>query len=216
MNVPDDISKVLLQLYVTNLHVYKVDTKHCYALERDWQENSVTWNTPWQSPGGTFSEPPVFVNTNTQKNVWEDFDVTEAVYAMIQNQKPNYGFIISFPSTSDASRAAYYRSSEYSGDTSLRPKLTIVTGTTGTIDKNYKEGNQAKFKTIQSTLWIYIPKCNNAMISMYSIAGKKLAAIMVNGGSRWYPITDSFSPGAHIISIGNNEETIIKKIHFIK
>lgn len=203
-------------MYVTNLHVYKVDTKHCYALERDWQENSVTWNSPWQSPGCTFSEPPVFVNTNTQKNVWEDFDVTEAVCAMLQNQKPNYGFIISFPSTSDASRAAYYRSSEYTGDTTLRPKLTIVTGNTGINSKSFKGESQINFRKIESTLWIYIPKCNNTIISVYSLAGKKIASIKNEEGGGWYLVADSFSPGAHIISIGSNEETVTKKVHFVK
>lgn len=205
-----------MQLYVTSIHVYKVDIKHCYALERDWQENSVTWNTPWQSPGGTFSEPPVFTNTNTKKNVWEEFDVTEAILAMINNTKPNYGFIITFPSTSDRSRAAYYRSSEYTGDKSLRPKLTIVTDVTGIDNMNYKGDTQIKFRKADGKLWIYIPNNWSNLVCIYTIAGKGLTSLKVDGGSRWYRITDSFSPGAHIITIEGNERTVTEKVHFVK
>lgn len=214
--MPDDISKVSLFLYVTNQHVYKVDIKHCYALERDWQENSVTWNSPWQSPGGAFSEPPVFINTNTTKNVWEEFDVTDEVKAIINNSKPNYGFIVTFPSTNDKSRAAYYRSSEYTGDKSLRPKLTIVTGATGMADMKEKGDTRVEFRKTERKLWIYIPNSQSNEVCIYTIAGKKLTSFKVDSGSKWYHIADSFSPGTHIISIKGNGRTVTKKVHFVK
>jgi hypothetical protein len=203
-----------MYIFVSSQHVYKVDIKNCYALERNWQEGSVTWNSPWQSPGGDFSEPPVFVNTNTVKNVWEEFDVTDAVKAMINNSKPNYGFLISFLSTSDKSRAAYYRSSEYTGDTSLRPKLVIVSGTTGTTGRDYKEDTRVQFKIMKDRVWIYMPECRGAIASMYTLAGKKLASFNIDGRDRWYHSAASFSPGIHIIKLENNGRTIIRKVHW--
>lgn len=202
-------------LYVTSQHVYKVDIKNCYALECDWQENSVTWNSPWQSPGGTFSEPPVFINTNTQKNVWEEFDVTDAVLAMINNSKPNYGFLVSFLSTSDKSRAAYYRSSEYTGDKSLRPKLTVKYDMNTEIkNQDLKNGNQIMVKRTPVSVMVYMPFAGSCIIS--DLHGRQIGSFNATHGNQWYRITKPLSSGMHILSSMHKGEKVVRKCCFMQ
>ncbi len=203
-------------LYVTSQHVYKVDIKHCYLLEKEWQEGSVTWNSPWQSPGGAYSEPPVFTNTNTVKNTWEEFDVTDAVMAMINGSKPNYGFIVTFPSTNDRSRAAYYRSSEYGGDKSLRPKMVIYTGSTGIENAINTEKGFIQCKAVNGETFIRFSESLSERVTIMTLTGREVVSFTTDGRKTWYPLSESITPGIHVIHREGNGRTITGKINFVK
>ncbi len=201
-------------MYVTSMHPYKVDTKHCYLLESDWQEGSVTWNFPWKSPGGDFSKPPVFVNTNTQKNVWEEFDVTEAVLAMINNSKPNYGFIVIFPSTNDRSRAAYYRSSEYS-DATMRPKLVISTDATGAniVQPDHTAGMQ--FIRRDNAVWLKVTGDLQKSVEVFTLNGQKIISFSMSGDTERYKMPLLLTPGMHIVNVKDGNTKIVSKLCYL-
>ncbi len=203
-------------LYVTSQHVYKVDIKHCYLLEKEWQEGSVTWNSPWQSAGGAYSEPPVFTNTNTVKNTWEEFDVTDAVMGMINGTKPNYGFIVTFPSTNDRSRAAYYRSSEYGGDKSLRPKMVIYTGATGTENEVGNTVKSITCKTVNGGIHIRFAGSLNEKVTLVTLSGREVISFTTDGRKTWYPLSESVSPGVHVIRVEGHGRNMAGKVHFVK
>ncbi|MFC1476552.1 DNRLRE domain-containing protein [Fibrobacterota bacterium] len=98
--------------------------KEVYRITKGWDASSVTWHDPWDNDGCDFDEEIIASNTNDQKQVWEDFDVSELIEYYIDNPDSNYGFLVTFPDdpTIDFGGVAY--SSEYS-DISKRPKLTV-------------------------------------------------------------------------------------------
>lgn len=200
-------------LYVTNQHVYKVDIKNCYALERDWQENSVTWNTPWQNPGGAFSEPPVFINTNTKKNVWEDYDVTSAIKDIVENSGENYGFLFRFDNHTPA-YGVMLASSEYT-DESKRPKLTVKYDINTEIkNQDLENGNQIMVTRTPVSVMVYMPFAGSCSIS--DLHGRQIGSFHATHSNQWYQLSEPLSSGMHIISIMHKGEKVVGKCCFMQ
>lgn len=98
--------------------------KQVHEITKNWGVSSVTWLTPWNKAGGDFDEEIIASNTNDQKQVWEDFNVTELVEYFIDNPDSNYGFLVTLPDDPTIDFGSVSYSSEYT-EISKRPKLTI-------------------------------------------------------------------------------------------
>ncbi len=98
--------------------------KTLYTLTTAWQESTATWSIPWEQKGGDFSPTPIATNDNDTVGNWEDYDVTPVIKGIVEDDDPNYGFILLFDDYIDG-YGVYYTSSE-AEDPSLRPKLTVT------------------------------------------------------------------------------------------
>jgi hypothetical protein len=107
--------------------------KHIYRVSTDWGTTPVNWNTPWTDLGGDYNKEILDTIEDVKKGIWETFDVSNSVKEFIDTPSSNFGFIVlppmSNPMRENKNRAdnhgcvAY--SSEYTGDITKRPKLTI-------------------------------------------------------------------------------------------
>jgi hypothetical protein len=66
-----------------------------YPLAKDFAESSVTWNTPWATTGGDFTNPPVTAPI-TKANVGQfiEFDVTPWVQTWFNSPGTNHGVLL--------------------------------------------------------------------------------------------------------------------------
>jgi hypothetical protein len=86
---------------ITNatLYLYEKDKKlgqvtYIYKVTSDWNEDSVTWNTPWLTPGGDFDNTYTYASfLPNQTDCILAIDLTELVQEWV-NGVSNYGFIL--------------------------------------------------------------------------------------------------------------------------
>ncbi len=98
--------------------------KSLYTVTSPWDVETALWDVPWISEGGDFSNDPVAVNKQDTVCVWEDFDVTDGLKDIVENESSNNGFLLRF----DDYKAGYgvsYHSADYE-DPMLRPKLSVT------------------------------------------------------------------------------------------
>jgi hypothetical protein len=96
-----DLSSIPPGSSVTNatLYIYESDSKqdqvtYIYKVTSAWDENSVTWISPWINPGGDFDNSRAYVSFfPIQKNCTLTIDLTDLVQEWI-NGSPNYGFLL--------------------------------------------------------------------------------------------------------------------------
>jgi len=131
--VPDGatITKATLSLYKYSYY----DTKYqLRPLLANWVQNEVTWNqarsgVAWAGAGATglgtdAATSPDAIGDTAWTPGWLNFDVTAGVQAMA-NGRANRGWVLD--PLSGNGNLKYFYSSEYTGDTTLRPVLTIQT-----------------------------------------------------------------------------------------
>ncbi len=92
-----------------------------HIITTEWEEDEVTWRTPWDDDGGDFINNPLDENNNSDVQTWEDYDVTSAVEDFIDDPSSNYGFLIKHTAETVGVK---FISSENS-DQEKRPKLTL-------------------------------------------------------------------------------------------
>jgi len=130
--VPDGavLQSASLQLYKQSYD----DTLQVNALLKPWVESQATWNLAqtgisW-SAGGAAGAGADYVSTPDDSLTpsfnpgWVSFDVTSRVQQWAGNSSTNYGWRLS--QTTIGGNLKAFNSAEYTADTSLRPKLTVV------------------------------------------------------------------------------------------
>jgi hypothetical protein len=86
---------------VTNakLYLFERDKKldqitYIYRLTSPWSEESVTWNSPWSTPGGNFDVSQAYASFYpNQTSCMLEIDLTELVQEWVDGT-PNYGFLL--------------------------------------------------------------------------------------------------------------------------
>ena len=149
--VPNDatIESATLSLYKSNNFSsgYKV-----HRVLKAWSEGEVTWNKArndggndvlWSSPGAggagtdyltTSDGGEQYADYNPQ---WLDFDVTSGVQAM-KDGFENNGWRLIVSTNERLFNIKMFHSSEYTGNTALRPKL-VITYTLGSVTKTLQQ-----------------------------------------------------------------------------
>ncbi len=82
------VASATLQLNCTNYGAMM----QVYRLTSDWSEDTVTWNSPWASPGGDY-DAAVVVNGDCTATGLRTIDVTEFVQMWVDGT-PNYGILL--------------------------------------------------------------------------------------------------------------------------
>lgn len=115
------ITSAQLQLYCsgTSGGGHNIDL---HQVTSPWTENGITWAT--QPSYNPTKETTVFVSDN---NKWYSWDITALVKKWVEDGVPNYGVTLKrdVEDTSDSIRRSF-RSSDFTTDPTLRPKLVIT------------------------------------------------------------------------------------------
>ena len=123
------IVSAVIQLYVSTLNSANITIK-AYRLTSSWNETSTTWNNRdesqlWWTGGGDYASTAIDTVVITSANQWYNFTITSTVKGWIDGTNSNLGIIlIPATGTSDGTITEFF-SSDYTTDTSLRPKITI-------------------------------------------------------------------------------------------
>ena len=123
------VTSATLSLYK---HSYYNHTYRLRPLLSAWVESEVTWSqrlagVPWVGPGATAVGSDLSLSYDAEAAApwdpgWVTFDVTSGVQA-IASGRPNHGWALE--AVSGNSNFKEFRSSEYTADLSLRPRLII-------------------------------------------------------------------------------------------
>lgn len=128
------VQAAALDLYVGSRSVSTPMDIALYVVQRSWRESEATWShaqasVAWSEPGangvGTDHTGPVLDSKRLQREqVWERFDVTQAVSAWHSGVQLNHGLLLRGGSAS-GSVSYDFVGSEY-WNTTLRPRLVIT------------------------------------------------------------------------------------------
>lgn len=110
------ITSAKLSLYQTNSSTHTVKL-HTYPVKENWSSTTVTWNNQ-PSTGNSIA------NNSITGAGWYDLYMTQLVRDWYSGTTPNHGVMLRLENEAN-DRKSYY-SSDYTTNTSLRPKLTIV------------------------------------------------------------------------------------------
>ncbi|MFZ1752489.1 MAG: SdrD B-like domain-containing protein [Caldilineaceae bacterium] len=140
-------STALVSSATLSLYVYDVKdgdaTIHAHQVTRSWSESSVTWDYPWSNDGGDFGpsvDSEAFVKDD--EGNWASWDITSLAMDWKSTPATNYGVLLESPVTNPKNETKFY-SSDYTSNTSLRPKLQVCYTTDLAIAPDRTGGSNA-------------------------------------------------------------------------
>lgn len=102
---------------ITNVWAQGVNANATGASNWTESDTAISWTTP----GGDYDTTAVTITTLAGTVGWSQWDIAALVQDWVDGKYPNQGFMLNpAPGAS-----AYFYSSDYTGDVTLRPKLTI-------------------------------------------------------------------------------------------
>lgn len=118
------VSSATLSLYASAVPA-RTRTYYAHRITTSWDEGTVTWNTPWKTPGGDYAASPISATTPSTPD-WMKWDVTKDVEAFIAGTYPNYGWLIKDDHEGDkpSYETTFYTKEE--ATETLRPKLVVT------------------------------------------------------------------------------------------
>ncbi len=203
------INKATLSLFATGVYATPGSSNGCKIgdsnrgkkilsrVTKAWDEETVTWTSPWNSSGGDYSQTDYTECSNGNASVWEEYEVTNMIKDFIDNPSSNHGFII-YIRLDDY--GCQYPSSESTSDESKRPKLTVdYSGTAINHSLMNRKNNTIEFRNSNNSLSFTVPY-NNYSVRIYSPNGK---IILSYEGDGYYNTValNKLSTGVHIVQI---------------
>ena len=92
-----------------------------YKITSDWDESTIDWD-----PQPTSSTDPEITNNITAGAItWKSWDIDTLVQAWLDGDITNYGMVLKDTEETSVSTIAYFWTSDYTIDTTKRPKLEI-------------------------------------------------------------------------------------------
>lgn len=187
--------------------------KSVYKITEAWNVSSVTWSKMPKFDSTT----AISSNTNTKTAVWEDYDVTAVVKAIVENEAANNGFMLKFPEEIDYKGARIHSSDCAEADKQYRPKLTI-TYTSTSINNTSLVGGSEKLAMKQNghAINFLVPFNKSYTAVVYNAAGHAIQT-MIGTGPQWQAISSvSFSNGIYFIAVSSGDKTVSKKFSIIR
>jgi hypothetical protein len=93
-----------------------------YKITGDWNESTITWNL--QPTSSTDAE--ITINITAGAITWKSWDIDTLVQGWLDGTINNYGVVLKDTDESSVDTYIYFFTSEYTTDTTKRPKLEIV------------------------------------------------------------------------------------------
>ena len=125
-----DLSTVPANARITDadLRLYQHDTFGSdnftiglYNVTGDWDESTITWNL--QPTSSTDAE--ITNNITAGATTWKSWDIDTLVQGWLDGTITNYGMMLKDTEETLVSTVTYFYTSDYTTDTTLRPKLEI-------------------------------------------------------------------------------------------
>jgi len=123
-SVPSDTDTIIsaeLQLYCSSVSNDTARDITVHQITSSWDEGTVTWNT--KPSHEVAAEDTVSV---TSAGSWYSWDITQLVKDWKNGIKANYGVMLINADAGTLNIAKIFYSSDYTTDTSLRPKLVVT------------------------------------------------------------------------------------------
>ena len=124
-----DLSTVPANARITDadLRLYQYDifgsdnfTIGLHNVTGDWDESTITWNLQPTSTDAEFTN-----NITAGAIIWESWDIDTLVQGWLDGTITNYGMLLKDTDETLVSTVTYFYTSDYTTDTTLRPKLEI-------------------------------------------------------------------------------------------
>jgi hypothetical protein len=93
-----------------------------YKITGDWDESTITWNL--QPTSSTDAE--ITINITAGVTTWKSWDIVALVQGWLDGTINNYGVVLKDTDESSVDTYVYFWTSDYTTDTTKRPKLEIV------------------------------------------------------------------------------------------
>lgn len=168
-------STALISSATLSLYAYDVKdgnaTINARKITTAWSENSVTWNSPWSSNGGDFG--PVVDSEEFVKDIegnWNSWDITSLATDWKNSPSSNYGVLLESPVTNPKNETKFY-SSDYTSNTSLRPKLQVCYTTDLALEPDRTgDGNAGDTKTYTHN--IFVGNLTNQVVNLTAVSSQ--------------------------------------------
>ncbi|UCE37668.1 MAG: DUF2341 domain-containing protein, partial [Thermoplasmata archaeon] len=128
-SAPENIENAKLWLYRSSGNSFSSNI-YVHRLTQSWTELDSNWNTydgtnSWATLGGDYDSTEESSTTVPPVNGWYSWDITDLVKGWVNGTYPNYGMLLRADYDDANDPNPYFRSSDYTDDTSIRPKLVI-------------------------------------------------------------------------------------------
>jgi hypothetical protein len=189
------VKNATLSLYTYSVNsgtnTLKNGPKSLYLNTEDWNESTVNWsNKP------DYASSTIATSNTSSTRVWEEFDVTEEIKDIIENGADNYGFTLRHTSYNYGVRM---RSSDYTSDPTLTPKLEIEYDPVVSVKPN-------KFKINPASIY---------NVKIVNIQGRQIASFETKNLDI-DKVKKSLSSGVHIIHITTPNQKFSQKIRVVR
>ena len=115
------VTNAYLKLYQYNFIGSGSFSVGLYKVTGNWGENSITWNNQPTSSSGAEAFRTIYTSTGT----WRTWYIDDLVKGWLEGSISNYGMLLKPADESSNDKAAYFRSSDYTTDSTKCPKLEI-------------------------------------------------------------------------------------------
>ncbi len=122
-DIPPDATITSATLYLYEQSTKASQITYIYRVTTAWNESGVTWNSPWQNPGGDFEIAPAYaLFIPDQQGCSISLDITNLVQTWVNGTYPNYGLILY---STGQNHIVDYASKEEAKNPERAPRLDI-------------------------------------------------------------------------------------------
>ncbi len=196
---------------------------HLYRITKEWNVDEATWleaksGEKWDTQsddylkqGGAYTEDNAAETGYAPNGAWEEYDVTKIVKYLIDHPDKNYGFlIISDEEMNNIQRL--YATSDFTDDTSQRPKLKIVHNTPITYFPQKGLIHKINFTITNAAINFSIPY-NSHTATIRNAKGRNIVSFKENYNKSYEIPLSMLSNGVHFLNIRHNQSS--ESIKFI-
>jgi hypothetical protein len=213
----DNLVSATLSLFCMN-DVVGTEKATIYKISKDWKADEATWlfaksGEMWQPgkdssfQGGGDTTSKISSTSYAAAQAWENYDITPTVKEFLGGAANN-GFLIVGDDRNGWTNMTprLYASSELTGQTQNRPKITIKT-----TDTKIKTVNQTGLSgdisyTLTNSYLNLTTSFNNCQVSVSNLKGQTLLSIKGIGSTHKIPLA-ALSKGIHLITIIQNNRS---------
>lgn len=164
--------------------------------------------------GGAYTEQDAAETDYAEPENWEEYDVTEIIKYFLDHPDENFGFLlISDEEMNNTQRA--YASSDFTDDTSQRPKLTIETETAISWFPQAGLKDRINLHMTNTTMRFSLP-FDNCLVRISNARGQTVVSLDGTKGKRYEIPLNTCGTGVNFLTIkyDNRSETV--KFYVVK
>jgi hypothetical protein len=170
-----------------------------HAITTPWNPTEVTWESPWQSIGGDYTEEAAGESFLVGMEEWESYDITQTIQDMVKGSVDNNGFMLT---TFVGNSVLRQYEGAHSEMTDKRPRLVITYKDAISVRRRAAD-HPARISMNENVLQVF--GRNNIHLTgvhIYNSAGQLSSETTMAGGIAQQSIDlSTLSPGVYIANI---------------